>query len=68
MEMARAASTLMMPMKAVKAPMMELAAEMQKKSMAQARNRLIGPASNCEKRIPSGVRMSSVLVLAICLL
>src|SRR5213594_3894689 len=46
-------------------PRIMLAALIQVTSTAQARKRLIGPASSWEKRIPSGVRMSRVLVLLI---
>src|SRR5947208_12328514 len=62
---ARAKSILMMPRTPVMLPRIELAVMMHARSISHARNRLIGPASNCANRMPSGVRISSVLVFGV---
>src|SRR4051812_39881280 len=44
-------------------PMAELRTSRQTRSISQAIKRVTGPASNCEKTIPSGVLTSKALVL-----
>ena len=54
-------SMLRNPMTILKA---EVAARMQTRSINQAVKRVTGPARSWEKRMPSGVLISNVLVLA----
>src|SRR5262245_10357937 len=61
--MAWAKSKLISPRILLAAPTSRHIAEMQARSTTQARKRVTGPASSSEKAIPSGVRMSKVLVL-----
>src|SRR5205809_7683987 len=60
---ARAKSTLINPKKPSSVATALEIAPMHAISTAHARNRVTGPASSSENTMPSGVRMSSVLVL-----